>query len=178
MASSNQTTHLRLNQWSANDPVLRTDFNADNSRLDMAIHQRALLLLAEGSLGSKQSAISIALREDLSQFRQIQLLCAPVVAEGSYGGSFTGPTVQLSVNGGSKANLLRISDDTAAAQGFAVHLFLTPAGLAGYTLGSSTVTAVNSLGRVASGASATLSLSLTDSAQFGAGCWYAVYGLI
>lgn len=177
MASSNKTTHLRLNLWSSNDPVLRTDFNADNSRVDLAVHQRALLRLASGSLSGKQATISIPLEADFSQYRQLQLVCAPVVAEGTYAGSFTGPTVQLSVNNGTKANLMRISEDPAAAQGFEVHLFLTPNGLAGFNLGGSSVTAVSGLGNANLGASATLRLSLTDSAQFGAGCWYAVYGL-
>lgn len=176
MASSNKTTHLRLNQWSANDPVLRTDFNADNSRLDNAVNQRALLYLAGGSLSGNQAAINLTLEADLSQYRQLQLVCAPLVAAGTYAGSFTGPTAQLSVNGGAKANLLRISDSTAAAQGFEVHLFLTPNGFSGFSVGSS-VTAVSGLGGVPSSAAVTLSLSLTDSAQFGAGSWYALYGL-
>lgn len=36
MASS-YTEHFRLNQWAAEDPVLREDFNADNAKLDKAI---------------------------------------------------------------------------------------------------------------------------------------------
>ena len=36
MASS-YTEHFQLNQWAAEDPVLREDFNADNAKLDKAI---------------------------------------------------------------------------------------------------------------------------------------------
>ena len=36
MASS-YTEHFQLNQWAAEDPVLREDFNADNAKLDKVI---------------------------------------------------------------------------------------------------------------------------------------------
>ena len=35
--ASGQTTNYGLNQWAAEDPVLRTDFNADNAKLDAAL---------------------------------------------------------------------------------------------------------------------------------------------
>lgn len=38
MASSAKTSNFNLNQWSANDPVLREDFNADNQALDAHTH--------------------------------------------------------------------------------------------------------------------------------------------
>ena len=38
MASTGKTTNLNLNQWAADDPVLRTDFNADNLILDAHTH--------------------------------------------------------------------------------------------------------------------------------------------
>ena len=33
-----QTTNYQLNQWEATDQVKRTDFNADNAKIDAAIH--------------------------------------------------------------------------------------------------------------------------------------------
>lgn len=39
MSSSMKTDNLKLNQWLAMDPVLMADFNADNKKLDAAIHQ-------------------------------------------------------------------------------------------------------------------------------------------
>ena len=35
--ASNQTTNYQLNQWETTDQVLRTDFNADNAKLDAAL---------------------------------------------------------------------------------------------------------------------------------------------
>ena len=35
--STNQTTNYELNQWLSADQVLRTDFNADNAKLDAAL---------------------------------------------------------------------------------------------------------------------------------------------
>lgn len=37
--ASGQTTNYGLNQWAAEDPVLRTDFNQDNAKLDAALSQ-------------------------------------------------------------------------------------------------------------------------------------------
>ena len=37
MASTNKTNHLALNQWAAEDPVLREDFNSDNTKIDTAL---------------------------------------------------------------------------------------------------------------------------------------------
>ena len=35
--ATNQTTNYQLNQWEPADQVLRTDFNADNAKLDTAL---------------------------------------------------------------------------------------------------------------------------------------------
>ena len=39
--ATNQTTNCQLNQWELADQVLRTDFNADNAKLDAALAQKA-----------------------------------------------------------------------------------------------------------------------------------------
>ncbi len=39
MASTNHTPHLELNQWIGTDPVLMSDFNADNAKIDAAFAQ-------------------------------------------------------------------------------------------------------------------------------------------
>ena len=39
--SSQKTEHYELNQWLATDQVLRTDFNADNAKLDAALNTLA-----------------------------------------------------------------------------------------------------------------------------------------
>ena len=35
--ASNHTEHFSLNQWQADDQVLRTDFNEDNAKIDSAL---------------------------------------------------------------------------------------------------------------------------------------------
>ena len=39
--SSQKTEHYELNQWLATDQVLRTDFNADNAKIDAALKSQA-----------------------------------------------------------------------------------------------------------------------------------------
>ncbi len=51
MAASNQTNHYALPQWEANDPVLRTDFNAAFAAID-----DALAALAAGVAGRSRVA--------------------------------------------------------------------------------------------------------------------------
>lgn len=178
--SSNKTTYLQLNQWVPSDPVLRTDFNADNSRLDAAINSRALVRLAGGTLTTAQASITAALSEvDLTQFRELQILCAPVVAPGSYSGSLSGPALRLALNGSSnRANLQRLTAAENTRQGLTVHLMLAPAGPCGYVLSSGgTVSALNLTDSVEYAEPMTLTFSLSDNSSFGAGSWYGVYGV-
>ena len=39
--ATNQTANYDLNQWLSTDQVLRTDFNADNAKLDAALAGKA-----------------------------------------------------------------------------------------------------------------------------------------
>ena len=57
--ASNQTSNYGLNQWEATDQVLRTDFNADNSKIDAALKGLADKDTAlEGTLASQAAAIA------------------------------------------------------------------------------------------------------------------------
>ena len=47
MAEIAKTEYLQLNQWQPEDPVLRTDFNADNQKLDAALAAVPLVKLKE-----------------------------------------------------------------------------------------------------------------------------------
>ena len=47
--ASNQTSHLGLNQWSAEDQVLRTEFNADNRKIDEAVALLGNCRIVQGS---------------------------------------------------------------------------------------------------------------------------------
>ena len=52
--ASNQTTNYALNQWSADDRVFRTEFNADNKKLDSAL----TLLAAETAAKASQEEVT------------------------------------------------------------------------------------------------------------------------
>ena len=39
--STNKTQHYQLNQWEAEDKVLRTEFNEDNQKIDQALQEKA-----------------------------------------------------------------------------------------------------------------------------------------
>ena len=57
--ASNQTTNYGLNQWEATDQVLRTDFNADNQKIDAALKGLAEKDTAlEGTLASQAASIA------------------------------------------------------------------------------------------------------------------------
>ena len=47
MAEIAKTDYLQLNQWQPEDPVLRTDFNADNQKIDAAFAAVPLVKLKE-----------------------------------------------------------------------------------------------------------------------------------
>ena len=56
--ASNQTSNYGLNQWEATDQVLRTEFNADNSKIDAALKGLADKDTAlEGTLASQAAEI-------------------------------------------------------------------------------------------------------------------------
>ena len=38
--ANGQTANYALNQWAASDQVLRTEFNADNSKIDAALAKK------------------------------------------------------------------------------------------------------------------------------------------
>ena len=57
--ASNQTSNYGLNQWEATDQVLRTEFNADNSKIDAALKGLADKDTAlEGTLASQAANIA------------------------------------------------------------------------------------------------------------------------
>ena len=67
--ATNHTTNYQLNQWEATDQVLRTDFNADNAKLDAALKANADAISAETAareaLAAQKADLSAA--EALSQ---------------------------------------------------------------------------------------------------------------
>ena len=71
--ATNQTTNYELNQWLSTDQVLRTDFNADNAKIDAALAALSQLVTGtyEGdgtaerfiSLGFTPKAVLVFLRD-------------------------------------------------------------------------------------------------------------------
>ena len=67
--ATNQTTNYQLNQWEPTDPVLRTDFNADNAKLDAALEGKAdadeveILSNAVSGLESKGTLLETAIAQ-------------------------------------------------------------------------------------------------------------------
>ena len=52
--ASNYTSSYNLNQWSASDRVLRTEFNADNAKIDAALAGKA----SASSVSSLQTTVN------------------------------------------------------------------------------------------------------------------------
>ena len=68
--AANHTEHYELNQWLAADQVLRTDFNADNAKLDAALEDlesRKANQSALSALSSTMSALSANLSANLTK---------------------------------------------------------------------------------------------------------------
>ena len=74
--ATNQTANYDLNQWLSTDQVLRTDFNADNAKLDAV-----LAGLAETAAGKAEQTAVDAL--------SAQVAALPRIAAGTYVGTGT-----------------------------------------------------------------------------------------
>lgn len=79
MASS-QTEHMQLNQWAAEDAVLREEFNKDNATLDAALIDLATRITVGSYIG-----------DGTSETRTISLPFTPqlVLLSGYYGSAYT-----------------------------------------------------------------------------------------
>lgn len=78
MASS-QTEHMQLNQWAAEDPVLREEFNRDNATLDATLTDLATRIAIGNYIG-----------DGTSETRTISLPFTPqlVLVSGYYGNEY------------------------------------------------------------------------------------------
>ena len=79
--ASGQTSNYGLNQWAAEDPVLRTDFNQDNAKLDAALEGleqtvASLPRLATGSYvgtGTNQMTLNTGFRPRAAIIRKADI---------------------------------------------------------------------------------------------------------
>lgn len=121
--ASGQTSNYKLNQWAAEDPVLRTDFNQDNAKLDAAIDTIAkniiLVRLAEFVAGQDcQQAELVLPDQDLSRFSQIRLMiCAKT----------SGYSIYLQLNG-QQENVYQTLTTNNNTTAMSTYLLRTPAG--------------------------------------------------
>lgn len=170
MASTNKTTNLRLNQWEGTDPVLRTDFNQDNSRIDQAVNARALVRLEGGALAAAAASIQVDLADyDLTQYGALQLNLAPITSGAG--------TTSLTVGTASPVSLASMSAD--GTRGLEIHLHFLPGGVGGWWFAPGLTTG-NTGGFLAAGVSSgdleELTLS-SSSAPYQAGTTWTLYGL-
>ncbi|MGM9578345.1 MAG: hypothetical protein ACI3VS_03075, partial [Evtepia sp.] len=169
MASTNKTAYLNLNQWIASDPILRTDFNFDNSRIDAAVNARALVRLTGGSLTAAASQISVDLADyDLTQYMELQLYVSPVTSASA--------TATLGLD---NAAVTLGSLTAEGVQGLIVHLCLLPGGVGGFWFAPGASGTSSGTFRVTSVTAADLtSLTLAcGSAAFQSGTGWALYGV-
>ena len=170
MASTNKTRNLRLNQWEGSDPILRTDFNQDNSKIDQAGAARALVRLDGGTLAAPSAAITVDLMDyDLTQYEALELTLAPIT-------SATGIT-SLTVGTASPVSLAPMASD--GSRGLVIHLHFLPGGVGGWWFAPGLATG-NTGGFLAAGVTASdleeLKLS-SASAPYQAGTTWTLYGL-
>ncbi len=170
MASSNKTTHLRLNQWEGSDPILRTDFNQDNSKIDQAMAARALVRLTGRTLTTAAGTISVDLLDyDLTQYEALELTLAPIISGSG--------TTTLTVGDATPVSLAPMASD--GSWGLVIHLHFLPGGLGGWWFAPG-MTSGNTGGFLAAGVTASdleeLKLS-SASAPYQAGTSWTLYGL-
>ena len=85
--ATNQTANYQLNQWEPTDQVLRTDFNADNAKLDAALLNKAEAAELESVSGSI-SVLSAAVAEHtaaLERAGNCQIHYTTYAGTGTYG---------------------------------------------------------------------------------------------
>ena len=170
MASTNKTTNLRLNQWEGTDPILRADFNQDNSRIDQAVAARALVRLASKTLTAAATSVTVDLLDyDLTQYEGLELTLAPITSAAG--------TTSLTVGTASPVSLASMAAD--GSRGLVIHLHFLPGGVGGWWFAPGLATG-NTGGFLAAGVTpedlAELKLS-SASAPYQAGTSWTLYGL-
>lgn len=178
MASTNKTGLLGLNQWTETDPVLRTDFNYDNQKIDTAFARYALKRLNNAVLKTTQTTVSISLMDyDLREYATIELYFYPKTAACAVtGGAMTSLTLNARTT---PQPLARMS--STGSRGLHVTLHLMTSAIAGRyavtgdaegaTEGAFAVTGISPEN------TASLELLCGDDVGYVAGTEYAVYGL-
>ncbi len=178
MASTNKTTLLGLNQWTETDPVLRTDFNYDNQKIDTAFAVYALKRLTSGTLKTTKTSISVNFMEyDLREYRTLELYFFPKTGTtAAAGGAMTSLTLNAET---APKTLARMS--ATGSRGLHVTLHLMQDTIAGrYVVtgdAEGTLDGVFAFTGLSPENTASLELLCGDGAGYLAGTEYALYGL-
>ena len=83
--ATNQTANYDLNQWLSTDQVLRTDFNADNAKLDAALAGKA----EAETVSALQTAVAAKAEQTAVDALSAQVAALPRIAAGTYVGTGT-----------------------------------------------------------------------------------------
>ena len=83
--ATNQTANYDLNQWLSTDQVQRTDFNADNAKLDAALAGKA----EAETVSALQTAVAAKAEQTAVDALSAQVAALPRIAAGTYVGTGT-----------------------------------------------------------------------------------------
>ena len=83
--ATNQTENYDLNQWLSTDQVQRTDFNADNAKLDAALAGKA----EAETVSALQTAVAAKAEQTAVDALSAQVAALPRIAAGTYVGTGT-----------------------------------------------------------------------------------------
>ena len=81
--ASNHTEHFSLNQWQADDQVLRTDFNEDNAKIDSALKDLA------AAQAEKADQTALDAKKATTAALEAVRAAVPKIAVGTYTGTGT-----------------------------------------------------------------------------------------
>ena len=115
--ATNQTTNYQLNQWEPTDQVLRTEFNADNVKIDAALGVKlgAAELIGETTLGGFAFSVTLDLTGvDWNQWSIVAAVADPI--------NHLADNTSFTVNGPSITTQREISGEITPA--FGPHLFV------------------------------------------------------
>lgn len=171
MASSNKTGTLKLNQWLGTDPVLRTDFNADNNKLDVAIQARSLVHLTGTTVSSASSTLTLTLpAAQVANCIALQVYLAPKTSAES--------VTSLKVGSSTAVSLASMAAD--GTRGLWIHLSFLPGGIGGWWFapGGTGTTGAFQLPTLTQTQATTLTLTCADSATYQSGSECQVYGVM
>ena len=112
--ASNHTEHFSLNQWQADDQVLRTDFNEDNAKIDSALKDLAAAQAEKADQTALDAlAAEVAKKATTAALETVskKLAAMPCLVTGTY----TGDVVLIDRKGADRSDPLKPLKEALAA---------------------------------------------------------------